>query len=139
MKYSASIHSVDGKLDVVMAKGDKQNKIEIAPQPKGFGSSISGGEILFLAIATCYCNDLYREGKKLGIEVDSVEVDVDGDFMAAGEPATNVNCRIKVTARSSEDEIRKLVAHTDTIAEIPMSLRNGTSITLTDVEAIESR
>ena len=117
MKYSADMHSVNGKLDVLMTKGDRQNKVEIAPQHKGFGSSISGGEILFLAIATCYCNDLYREGTKLGIKVDNVEVDVDGDFMAAGEPALNVQCRIKVTARASEEEIRKLVLHTDSIAE----------------------
>ncbi len=139
MKYSASMHSVNGKLDVLMTKGDRQNKVEIAPQHKGFGSSISGGEILFLAIATCYCNDLYREGTKLGIKVDNVEVDVDGDFMAAGEPALNVQCRIKVTARASEEEIRKLVLHTDSIAEIPMSLRNGTSIILTTIEAVESK
>jgi len=59
--------------------------------------------------------------------------------MAAGEPATNVNCKIKVTAQTSEDEIRKLVEHTDSIAEIPISLRRGTSVTLTDVEAIESK
>jgi uncharacterized OsmC-like protein len=139
MKYSASMHSIDGKLDVLMTKGDQENRVEIAPQQKGFGSSISGGEILFLAIATCYCNDLYREGKKLGIQVDNVEVDVDGDFMAAGEPAINLQCRIKVTAQANEEEIRKLVTHTDAIAEIPMSLRNGTSITLADIEAVESK
>jgi len=139
MKYSASMHNVDGKLDVVMKKGDSASTVEIAPRYDGFGSSISGGEVLFLAIATCYCNDLYREGKKLGIKVYGVEVEVNGDFMAAGEPATNVKCKIKVTAQTSEDEIRKLVKHTDSIAEIPMSLRRGISVTLTDVEAVESK
>ena len=139
MKYSASMQSIDGRLDVLMKKGDKENTIEIAPQHKGFGSSISGGEILFLAIATCYCNDIYREGMKLGIKVDSVEVDVDGDYMAAGEPATNVTCRIKVIAQASEDGIRKLIEHTDSIAEIPMSLRRGTPISLTGIEAVSSK
>jgi len=138
MKYSAGMHNVDGMLDVVMKVGDKTNTVEIAPKPNGFGSSISGGEVLFLAIATCYCNDLYREAKKLGIKVDSVEVDVDGDFMAAGEPATNVNCKIKVAAQASEEEIRKLVEYTDLIAEIPISLRNGTPISLTEVVPISS-
>ena len=138
MKYSASMHNVGGKLDVLMKKGDATSTVEIATRRDGLGSSISGGEILFLAIATCYCNDLYREGKKLGIKVDGVEVDVDGDFGGPGEPAMNVNCKIKVTAQASEEEIRKLVEYTDVIAEIPMSLRRGTSITLTDVEATES-
>ena len=139
MKYSASMYNVDGKLDVVMKKGDSASTVEIAPRHDGFGSSISGGEVLFLAIATCYCNDLYREGKKLGIKVYGVEVEVDGDFMAAGEPAKNVKCKIKVAAQTSEAEIRKLVEHTDSIAEIPMSLRIGISVTLADVEAIESK
>ena len=138
MKYSASMHNIDGKLDVVMKVGDRSNILDIAPKPNGFGSSISGGEVLFLAIATCYFNDIYREARKLGIKVDDVEVDVDGDFMAAGQPAENVTCRIKVTAQASEEEIRKLVEHTDGIAEIPMSLRNGMPVVLTDIQAIST-
>jgi len=139
MKYSASMHNIDGKLDVLMKVGDKTNSVNIAPKQNGYGSSISGGEVLFLAIATCYCNDIYREARILGIKVDNVEVDVDGDFMAAGKPATNVTCKIKVTAQASEDEIRKLVEHTDSIAEIPMSLRRGTSVSITEIEAISNQ
>lgn len=139
MKYSASMHNVDGKLDVVVKKGDSVSALEIAPRHDGFGSSISGGEILFLAIATCYCNDIYRESKKLGIKVDHVEVDVDGDFAGPGEPATNVACRIKVAAQASEEEIRKLVEHTDSIAEIPMSLRRGTQVAITEVIPVSNK
>jgi uncharacterized OsmC-like protein len=136
MKYRASLHNIDGKLDVLMKRGDIVSELELPPRRSGFGSSISGGEILFLAIATCYCNDLYREGKKLGIQVDNVEVHVDGDFMAAGHPAENVQCKIMVTAQASEDKIRELVAHTDKIAEIPMSIRKGTAISLSEVVAV---
>lgn len=132
------MRNVDGELDVVMSRGDIASTLDIPPQRKGFGSSISGGEIMFLAIATCYCNDLYREGKKLGIQVDDVEVSVDGDFMAAGEPALNVNCKIMVTAQASEEEIRNLVEHTDKIAEIPMSIRNGTAISLSEVVPVST-
>lgn len=138
MKYSASLHNIDGKLDVLMKVGDKSNTVDIAPKLNGFGSSISGGEVLFLAIATCYCNDIYQEARVLGIKVDNVEVDVEGDFMAAGNPATNVTCKIKVTAQASEEEIRKLVEHTDKIAEIPMSLRRGTSILVSEIVPISS-
>jgi len=129
---------VDGKLDVVMKVGDRLNTLQIEPKRSGYGSSISGGEVLFLAIATCYCNDLYREGRRLGIQVDGVEVDVDGEFGDPGDPAWNVKCRIKVTARTSEEEIRKLVEHTDSIAEIPKSLRDGTPISLKEIIAVSS-
>ena len=136
MKYRASLHNIDGKLDVVVKRGDIASTLDVPTRKSGFGSSISGGEIMFLAIATCYCNDLYREGKKLGIQVDNVEVHVDGDFMSAGEPAQDVQCKIMVTAQASEEEIRNLVEHTDKIAEIPMSIRKGTAITLSEVVAV---
>ena len=139
MNYSASMHNVDGKLDVVMKVGDRVNTVSIAPKPNGMSSSISGGEVLFLAIATCYCNDLYREGRKLGIQVDGVKVDVDGEFGEPGDPARDVKCRIQVTAQASEEEIRKLVEHTDSIAEIPKSLRNGTPISLKEIIAVSSK
>ena len=133
MKYSASLVNIDGRLDVVVTKGNRSKSIEIAPRKDGIGSSISGGEVLFLAIATCYCNDIYREAKKFGITVENVEVEVDGDFGEPGEPASNVSCRIKVTAQASDDEILELVKHTDKIAEIPMSIRNGTPVTVTEI------
>jgi len=139
MNYSASMHNSEGKLDVVMKVGDMVNTIQIPPKRSGYGSSISGGEVLFLAIATCYCNDLYREGRKLGIKVDGVEIDVDGEFGDPGDPAWDVKCRIKVIAQASEDEIHRLVEHTDSIAEIPKSIRNGTSISLAEVVTVSSQ
>jgi len=139
MNYSASMHNNDGELDVVMKVGDRINTLQIAPKRRGYGSSISGGEMLFLAIATCYCNDLYREGRKLGIQVDGVEVDVDGEFGEPGDPAWDVKCKIKVIAQASEEEIRKLVEHTDAIAEIPKSIRNGTPISLSKIVAVSTQ
>src|ERR1700680_2550084 len=40
----------------------------------GGGSDVNGGELLFLALATCYCNDLYREAAKARIAIENVEV-----------------------------------------------------------------
>jgi len=34
--------------------------ITIEPKATGYGSSINGGELLLLALATCFCNDIYR-------------------------------------------------------------------------------
>ncbi|MFO1303620.1 MAG: hypothetical protein U1F54_07795 [Burkholderiales bacterium] len=35
--------------------------IAIPPRAGAPGSSANGGELLCLALATCYCNDVYRE------------------------------------------------------------------------------
>jgi uncharacterized OsmC-like protein len=91
--------------------------------------------LLFLALATCYCNDIYREAGKRGIAVEQVEVNVEGEFGAEGEPARNVTYRAKVVAQASESEIRDLIRHTDTVAEIQNTLRVLTPVTLADSEA----
>tara|TARA_R110002020_G_scaffold288220_3_gene503700 strand:- start:2660 stop:2887 length:228 start_codon:yes stop_codon:yes gene_type:complete len=62
----------------------------------GLGSAINDGELLFLAISTCFCNDLYREAKKRGIEIDSVQVETTGEFSEEGVPAKISHTRQKL-------------------------------------------
>ena len=108
----------------------------IAPKETGFGSSASGGELLFLALATCFCNDIYREAEKKNIPVQSVDVSVEGDFGGPGDPARNVVYRARVTAQASEEEIHSLMQHTDQMAEIQITLRSAIPVTLTKIEAV---
>lgn len=129
MKFSAKIKNNKNEHQVILKVGDKEHFISIAPKPTG-GSSVSGGELLFLAIATCYCNDIYREAGKRGIKVEGVEVDVDGDFEAEGKPATNIIYRSKIKADGDDNAIRDLIMHTDSIAEIHNSLRIETKVQL---------
>ena len=93
--------------------------------------------MLFLALATCYCNDLYREAAKKNIKVESVEVDVEGDFPAAGEPARNIVYKARVVADASEQEIRELMKFTDTVVEIQNTLRIETPVVLNEIVAVK--
>lgn len=127
MRYSASVQNSPGNHQVTLKIGDKEQTLSIAPRPSG-GSSVSGGELLFLALATCYCNDLYREAAKRGITINSVEVDVDGDFEAEGKPASNIVCRARVDADADPDTIHELLLHTDSVTEIQNTLRLGTPV-----------
>ena len=109
--------------------------IDIPPKSSGFGSSANGGELLFLALATCYCNDVYREAEKAGITVESVEVEVKGAFGGVGEPARDVTYRTRVVARgASEEAVRRLLRHTDTVAEVQNTLRSGVAVRLGGLE-----
>lgn len=137
MKYSARVENSENKHKVTMQAGDALHSIVIPPKETGFGSSASGGELLFLALATCYCNDIYREAAKKNIKVQSVEVDVEGDFPAAGEPARNIVYRAKVVANADEQEIRALMNFTDTVAEIQKTLRIESPVILTEMEAVK--
>ncbi len=135
MKITARVQNDRGRHEVVLATNDKAYTISIPPKDSGFGSKANGGELLFLALATCYCNDIYREAGKRRMEVNRVEVEVTGDFGGEGEPARNVTYRAKVTAQASQQEIRDLMIHTDRVAEIQNSLRQGTRVTLGHVDA----
>ena len=129
MKFSARIQNSPNDHEVTLKVGDREQSLPIAPRQAG-GSSVSGGELLFLALATCYCNDIYREAAKRDIKVESVEVEVTGDFEAEGKPGSNIVYRAKVNANASKEEIRELLKHTDTVAEIQNTLRVGTPVKL---------
>lgn len=136
MKIKAHVQNSEGRHQVTLRTNDNVHHLSIPPKSTGFGSSANGGELLFLALATCYCNDIYREAAKRGIKVEHVEVEVEGDFGAEGEPAKNVTYRAKIAAQASEAEIRELMSHTDRVAEIQNTLRVETPITLIAVEAV---
>lgn len=136
MRISAQIESSRGEHYVTLSTNEQTHSIPIAPKATGFGSSANGGELLFLALATCYCNDLYREAAKRGVGVERVEVRVSGEFGAEGEPGRNVTYEAKVWARAPEAAIVELMQHTDRVAEVQNTLRAGTPVKLARVEAV---
>jgi organic hydroperoxide reductase OsmC/OhrA len=132
----ARVQNSNGEHHATLTTNGNSHSIAIPPRASGFGSSANGGELLFLALATCYCNDIYREAAKRGIQVEQVEVDVEGQFGAEGEPATHVTYRAKVVAHAPEAEIRELMRRTDAVAEIQNTLREPTPVTLAQIEAV---
>jgi organic hydroperoxide reductase OsmC/OhrA len=136
MNISATVQNSEGQHHVTLRTNDNVHSLNIPPKQTGFGSSANGGELLFLALATCYCNDIYREATKRGIKVAQVEVEVAGEFGGEGEPAKNVSYRARVAAQASEAEIRELMSHTDRVAEIQNTLRAETPVILSSVEVV---
>ena len=135
-RFRATVTNYRGVNEVSLQMNDQRQAIEIPPKAEGYGSRLSGAELLFLALATCYCNDIYREAAKRGISVEQVEVEVSGDFGAEGEPASNIAYRATVTAQGSEADIRELMRYTDQVAEIQNTLRVVTPVTLHEVEVV---
>ena len=136
MLYRAKIVNSQGLHKIELNAGANDHSVEILSQPSGFGSSVSGGELLFLALATCYCNDLYRESSKFGVAVQGVEVEVFGDFQGPGLPTERIQYRVKVFSSSSVEEVQLLLKHVDEIAEIQQTVRRMTPVTMEDVEIL---
>jgi organic hydroperoxide reductase OsmC/OhrA len=136
MKITANVQNSLGQHEVILTTNDKSHSIVIPPKSSGSGSSVNGGELLFLALATCYCNDLYREAAKRNIIVERVEVEVSGEFGEEGTGAKNVSYSAKVHAKGTNEEVRALIHHTDKVAEIQNTLRGGTDVKLNKVEVV---
>jgi len=136
LKISAKVQNSAGQHHITLRTNEDVHSLAIPPKPTGFGSSANGGELLFLALATCYCNDIYREAAKRGLKVEQIEVEVEGEFGAEGEPARNVSYRAKATAQASEAQIRELMSQTDRMAEIQNTLRQGTPVTLSGIQVV---
>jgi uncharacterized OsmC-like protein len=128
MKTSAHIQNRRDENLVFLTSDGNAQVLSIASKPTGYGSSINGRELLCLALATCFCNDLYREAAKRDIKIEMVEVEVESEFGAEGEPARALSYRVNVKADASEEEINQLIIETDHMAEIQNTIRKGLPI-----------
>jgi uncharacterized OsmC-like protein len=94
----------------------------------GGGLGFNGGQLLYMSIAACWSNDLHREAATMGIELDGVEISVDGDFPARGSGSTPVTVEVVVRSRAPEEQVRALIAEVERVAEIPRAIREGPPI-----------
>jgi organic hydroperoxide reductase OsmC/OhrA len=127
---SALVKNARGSHDVTVTTGTSARALAIPCRESGFGSGVNGGELLMLALATCYCNDLYREAVRLGIGIDSVEVSASADFEDIGLAAKNIQYRARVVSTVSGADIARLIRETDAVAEIHDTIRAGVPVTL---------
>lgn len=105
----------------------------VADRPKeagGGGLGFNGGQLLYLSIAACISNDLYREAETRGITLTRVAVTVDGDFPGRGSPSGPIAMDIEVDGDALAADLEALLDEVDRIAEIPNSIRNATPITI---------
>lgn len=137
MNISARVVNQLGDHSAVLKTDGREQSLSISTKAEGFGSSVNGGELLFLALATCYCNDLYREARKRGIHIEKVEVEVTGEFNGEGAAADNITYRASVDADAPRVQILDLMRHTDSVAEIQNTLRRSSPVVLSQCEAHE--
>lgn len=130
MKISATVTNTSGDLKTIVTTNEQSQTIPIPSKTSGAGSAVNGGELLMLAIATCYCNNIYREAAKRNIVIDKVTVECSSTFGKEGEPGSNIVYSVDVQSPAAPEEIEALIKHTDSIAEIHKTIRNGTAVTL---------
>jgi len=105
----------------------------VADRPKeagGGGLGFNGGQLLYLSIAACISNDLYREAETRGITLTRVAVTVDGNFPSRGSPSGPIAMDIEVDGDALAANLEALLDEVDRIAEIPNSIRSTTPVSI---------
>src|ERR1700680_3397880 len=130
MPMEVETRNVSGQVTAIGAADSFTLVVDRPIDAGGGGRGFNGGQLLFLAVAGCVSNDLFREAGLRGIGLDKVIVRVSGDFI--GEPAvsSDIQYEVEISGDANEDRLRELVEHVDRIAEIPNSLRQGTPVVL---------
>jgi uncharacterized OsmC-like protein len=135
--FEVETRTVAGRPAAVGSAGPFTLVVDRPADGGGDGIGFNGGQLLYLAIAGCVSNDLYREAPGFGIALERVRVTVRGDF--SGDPPVSeaVEYEVELSGDASEERLRELVEHVDRIAEIPNSLRGGTEVSLSAVRLAE--
>lgn len=138
MRITARVESRPASHSAIVSTSGRETVLDVPSKDEG-GSAVNGGELLFLALATCYCNDVYREAAAADIGIEEVHVAVEGEFGGPGDPARDVSFSVYVVSNEPEETVRRLLEHTDRVAEIQNTLRQGIDVTLGEVTIVPKR
>jgi organic hydroperoxide reductase OsmC/OhrA len=130
MEISATVTSSTSGHAASVRTGTVSQSVAVPAKANGLGSAVNGGEFLMLALATCYCNDLYREAARMRIPIDGAEVEATAEFPGVGLAATNIRYRAVVKSSANAEAITQLLRETDAVAEIHNTVRAGVPVEL---------
>ncbi len=137
MHITATVRNAAATHSVSVATGGQEKSLAIPGKSPAPGSAVNGGEFLMLALATCYCNDIYREAARMQLNVTAVEVEAMADFDGVGLAASNVRYRARIESPEAPDAIERLLRETDAVAEVHNTLRRGVPVQLVPWQASE--
>ena len=130
MEISATVTSSASAHVATVRTGAVSQALAVPAKATGLGSAVNGGEFLMLALATCYCNDLYREAARLRIPIEGAEVEATAEFPGVGLAATNIRYRAVVKSSANAAAIAQLLRETDAVAEVHNTVRAGVPVEL---------
>jgi len=128
MRISAHLRNSAATHEVTLRTGAHAQSLAVAAKATGGGSAVNGGEFLMLALATCYCNDLYREAATRGLAIEAVEVEASAEFAAPGLAASDIRYRARIESSAPAEALDALLRETDAVAEVHNTVRAGLAV-----------
>src|SRR5215471_16814327 len=107
--FEVEVRNVAGEPTAVGNAGPYTLVLDRPADGGGRGLGFNGGQLLYLAVAGCVSNDLFREADAAGIALHRVVVRVTGDF--AGDPAvsTPIGYQVELAGDAPAERLRELV------------------------------
>ena len=90
----------------------------------GMGLGFNGGQMIALAIGGCFCNDLRYVADALGVELETIEVEV--EIALDGQPllVTGATMTVRVTAALGVD-VEMIVRRAEADSTVSNSVKTG--------------
>jgi organic hydroperoxide reductase OsmC/OhrA len=90
----------------------------------GMGLGFNGGQMIALAIGGCFCNDLRYVADGMGVDLETIEVDVSIEF--EGEPllVKSATMTVHVTAGDGVD-VAEVIRRAEADSTVSNSVRAG--------------
>jgi putative redox protein len=128
--YRVELRTVDGGPTALGSAGPITVVVDRPAAAGGRGQGFNGGQLMYLAVAACYSNDLFREAATANIQLARVVVIVDGDFASRGSVSSPIAVDVELEGNAPQADLDRLLDEVDRIAEIPASIRQGTPVSI---------
>src|SRR5580700_382850 len=100
MSFDVEFQNVAGQATAIGSAGPYTLVIDRPVDGGGLGLGFNGGQLLHLAVGGCISNDLFREAAARGIELKTVRVRIDGDFVGQPMASGGVSYDVEVAGEA---------------------------------------
>ena len=95
----------------------------------GMGLGFNGGQLIALAIGGCFCNDLRYAADAMGVDLTTIEVDVEIELDGKPQLVTSATMNVRVTAGEGVD-VPEVIRRAEAISTVSNSVRGGFPVTV---------
>lgn len=95
----------------------------------GMGLGFNGGQMIALAIGGCFCNDLRYVAETMGVDLDTIQVDVAIELDGKPLLVTSATLTVHVTAGAGVD-VGEVIRRAEADSTVSNSVRGGFPVTV---------
>ena len=132
----AKIRTISGMQSAVGWSGNQTITIGRSKDVGGDGIGYSGGQVLVLAVGTCFYNNLFYAADQRNIKIRNVELEVVSRWTEEPMVSSGIQINAKVEAEANSDEIQELILYASQASTVSNSVREGITVSMGDIQPV---